>query len=162
MKVYHLIKNELDFAVGDFLQPKKYNLCDFDIKKRQVEEKLEKVRKECYPDLPSRLNCLFVCHDMDDVELWAIQKSSIYGRQFKILTLETTGPVSWFSAESYNEYFCGIRKDLHQACKEYWQSYASTKIEEMEECEGIITTPVQIVAVRHASICRGIGLKIID
>lgn len=162
MRVYHIVKDELEFAIGGFLHPRHYNLDDFKPKKREVEKELEKVRSDYFPNFPSRLNCLFVCHNLKDVESWALMKSDIYGRHFKILTLEVATPVHWFSAQSYNEYYCGIRSDLHQACKEYWQSYADSSIDGMEECEGIITTPVQIVAVQHASICRGIGLKIID
>lgn len=162
MRVYHIVKNELEMTVGDFLYPRSYNLDDFKSKKHEVEEELENVRSNYYPNFPSRLNCLFVCRNLNDIESWALMKSDIYGRHFKILTLEVTTPVHWFSALSYNEYFCGIRNDLHQACKEYWQSHAGTRIEEMGECEGIISTPVQIVAVQHASICRGVGLKIKD
>ena len=93
MKVYHIVKDELEFAVGDFLHPRLYNLDEFKSKKREVEEELEKVRSDCFPNLPSRLNCLFVCRDLNDVESWALMKSDIFGRQFKILTLETTVPV---------------------------------------------------------------------
>ena len=162
MRVYHIVKDELEFAVGSILYPRSYNLDDFKSKKHEVEEALENVRSNYYPNYPSRLNCLFVCRNLNDVESWSLMKSDIYGRHFKILTLEVTTPVHWFSAQSYNEYFCDIRNDLNQACKEYWQSHTDTNIDEMEECEGIITTPVQIVAVQHASICRDIGLKIID
>lgn len=160
MKVYHIIKNELDYAVGNFIQPKTYSLCDFDLKKRQVEEELENVRKESFPDFPSRLNCIFVCHDMDDVEFWAIQKSSIYGRQFKVLTLETTEPVFWFSAESYNMYFSGQRNDLHQACVEFWESSRNTEIEKMVDCEGMTNGLAKTVEIRQAWISRERGLRL--
>ena len=161
MKVYHIIKNELDYAVGNFIQPKTYSLCDFDLKKRQVEEELENVRKESFPDFPSRLNCLFVCHDMDDVEFWAIQKSSIYGRRFNVLTLETKEPVFWFSAESYNMYFSGQRNDLHQACVEFWESNRNTEIEKMVDREGMTNGLAEIVEIRQAWISRERGLELL-
>lgn len=115
MRVYHIAKNELEMAVGAFLQSKTYRLEDFGIKKRQIEEELENVRKDSFPDFPSRLNCLFVCYDMDDVEFWASMKSSIYEKQFKVLTLETAGHVFWFSAESYHGADENIRGNLRHA-----------------------------------------------
>lgn len=160
MKVYHIIKNELDFAVSNFIQPKAYSLRDFDLKKRQVEEELEHVRKESFPDFPSRLNCLFVCYDMDDVESWASMKSSIYGRQFKVLTLETTEPVFWFSAESYNMYFNGLRNDLHQACIEFWESNRNEEFDKLVDREGITNGPAKIIEIRQAGFSRGRGLEV--
>ena len=160
MKVYHIAKNELELAVGDFIQPKIYRLCDLNLKKRQVEEELENVRKERFPDFPSRLNCLFVCFDMDDVEFWAMMKSSIYGSQFKVLTLETTKPVFWFSAESYNMYFNGLRNDLHQACLEFWESNRNTEIDKLIDREGITIGPAQIIEIRQAGFSRERGIEV--
>lgn len=156
------MKNELYFAIGDYLQPKIYSLFDFDIKKRQIEEELENVRKESFPDFPSRLNCLFVCYDMDDIEFWAIQKSSIYGRQFKVLTLETTEPVYWFSAESYHKYFNGMINDLHQACIDFWKSNNKTKVNHLADREGITKGPARIVGIRQAKISRENGLELVN
>lgn len=68
MRVYHIVKNELEMAVGAFLRPKTYCLENFGVRKRKIEEELENVRKDSFPDFPSRLNCLFVCYDMYDVE----------------------------------------------------------------------------------------------
>ena len=126
-----------------------------------MEEELENVRKESFPDFPSRLNCLFVCFDMDDVEFWAIQKSDIYGRQFKVLTLETTQLVFWFSAESYNMYFSGQRNDLRQACVEFWESNNKTKTDHLVDCEGITRGPARIVEIKQAIISRERGLEIL-
>lgn len=162
MKVYHIIKNEFDFAVGAFLQPKTYSYKDFRVKKRQIEEELENVRKESFPDFPSRLNCLFVCYDMDDIEFWAIQKSSIYGRQFKVLTLETTKPVYWFSAESYHKYLNGLTNDLHQACVDFWKSNNKTKVNHLADREGITIGPAKIVGIRQANISRENGLELVN
>ena len=159
MKVYHIIKNELDFALGDFIQPKTYRLCDFVLKKRQIEEELENVRKDSFPNFPSRLNCLFVCYDMDDVESWLSIKSSIYRNQFIILTLETTEPVFWFSAESYNMYFNGLRNDLHQACVEFWESNRVIELDKLIDREGITIGPAKIIEIRPAFFSRERGLE---
>ena len=161
MKVYYRVKDELQFAVGDTIQPKTYNLDNMDPKKRQIEEELEKIRKKDFSNYPSRLNCLFVCHDLDDVEFWAIQKSDIRGRKFKVLTLETSEPVFWFSADSYNMYFNGYGTDLHQACMEYWKSNGNTEMEKMEDREGLIKGPAKIVEIRRAKISRERGMEII-
>ena len=159
MKVYHIVRNELEYAVGDFIQPKIYCLDDFDLKKRQMEEELENVRKESFPDFPSRLSCLFVCYDMDDVEFWAMMKSSIYGSQFEVLTLEVTKPVFWFSAESYNMFFGGQRKDLHQACKEFWESNKKTELDKLIDREGMTNGAANIIEIKQARISRGKGLE---
>ena len=161
MKVYYIVKDELQFAVGDTIQPKTYNLDNMDPKKRQIEEELENIRKVYFPDFPSRLECLFVCCDMGDVEFWSTQKSDIRGRVFKILTLETSEPVFWFSADSYNMYFNGYGTDLHQACMEYWKSNGNTEMEKMEDREGLIKGPAKIVEIRRAKISRERGMEII-
>ena len=160
MRVYHIVKNELEMAVGALLRPKTYSLENFGVRKRKIEEELENVRKDSFPDFPSRLNCLFVCFHMDDVEFWTIQKSSIYGRKFKVLTLETTEPVFWFSAESYNMYFNGQRNDLHQACVEFWKSNRNTEIDKLIDCEGITNGPAQIIAIQQVCFSRENGLKV--
>ena len=161
MKVYHIVKNELQFAVGDIIQPKTYNLDNMDPKKRQIEKELEKIRMKDFPDYPSRLNCLFVCHDLDDVEFWAIQKSDIRGRIFKILTLETSEPVFWFSADSYNMYFNKQRSDLHKSCIEFWESNGNTEMEKMVDREGLTKGPAKIVEIQRAKISRERGMEII-
>ena len=161
MRVYHIVKDELQFVVGDIIQPKTYNLDNMNPKKRQIEEELEKIRKIDFPNYPSRLNCLFVCHDLDDVEFWAIQKSDIRGRIFKILTLETSEPVFWFSADSYNMYFNKRRTDLYKACIEFWESNGNTEMEKMVDREGLTKGPAKIVEIKRAKISRERGMEII-
>ncbi len=161
MRVYHIVKDELQFAVGDIIQPPRYNLDSMEPKKRQIEEELERIRVKDFPNYPSRLNGLFVCHDLDDVEFWAIQKSDICGRIFKLLTIETSEPVFWFSAESYNMYYNGIGTSLHQTCMEYWESNSNTGIDKMEDCEGLTNGSAQIVEIQQARVSRGNGLEII-
>ena len=160
MRVYHIVRNELEMTVGAFLQPKTYSLEDFSVKKRKIEEELEKVRKDSFTDFPSRLNCLFVCYDLADVEFWASSISSIYGKQFMILTLETTGNVFWFSAESYHMYFNGLRNDLHQACLEFWESNRYTEFDKLIDREGITNGPAKIIEIRQASFSRGKGFEL--
>lgn len=160
MRAYHIVKDELQFAVGDIIQPKTYNLDNMDPKKRQIEEVLEKIRMKDFPCYPSRLNCLFVCHDLDDVEFWAIQKSDIRGRVFKVLTLETSEPVFWFSADSYNMFFNGYGTDLHQVCMEYWKSNGNTEMEKMVDREGLINGSAKVIDIIRMRICRSVGLRI--
>lgn len=161
MIVYHLAPQKLEFAIGDILQPKTYNLGSFSPKKRQIEEELEKIRNEHFSDYPSRLKCLFVCFDMNDVEIWALQKSNDHGKEFKVLTLETFEPVFWFSAESYNMFFNGLRNDLHQACLEFWESNRNHIFDNMEDREGLTNGPSIIIDVKDVRISRGIGLELI-
>lgn len=161
MRVFHIVNAELEFAVGDIIQPQTHKLNCMVSRKRQIEEELENIRKVQFCDYPSRLECLFVCYDMEDVEFWAIQKSDIRGREFKVLTLETTEPVYWFSANSYNMYFNSLRSDLRKACIEFWESNSNTEINEMEDREGLTKGPSTIVEINHAIISRERGLEII-
>ena len=161
MRVYHIVKDELQLAVGDIIQPKTYNLDNMNPKKRQIEEELEKIRKIDFPNYPSRLNCLFVCHDLDDVESWAFMKSYQYGRIFKLLTIETSEPVFWFSAHSYNMYYNGFGASLHQACIDFWKSNSNIGMDKMEDCEGLTNGSVQVVEIRQAVIYRGKGLQLL-
>ena len=59
MKVYHIVKKESELVIGDVIQPKTYNLEDFSVKKRQIEEELENVRRDNLQNLyhidPQRL-----------------------------------------------------------------------------------------------------------
>ena len=160
MKVFHIEKNELEFTVGDLIQPRIYNLNSFAPKKKEVEDKLETIRKDKYPDYPSRLNCLYVCYNLEDVEFWAIQKSDIYGREFKVLTLETSEPVYWFSADSYNMYFCGQRNDLHQSCVEFWESNRKTVIDKLADREGLTNGVAIVVEIMNAKVSRERGLEL--
>lgn len=159
MRVYHIVKDELQFAVGGIIKPKTNNLDNMDSEKRQIEEELESIRKVHFPDYPSRLECLFVCYDMRDVEFWAIQKSDIHGRLFKVLTLETSEPVFWFSADSYNKFFNKQRSDLRKACIEFWESNSNTEIDKMEDREGLTKGPAKIVEIIRAKISRERGLE---
>lgn len=162
MRVYHIVKDELQFAVGDIIQPRIYNLDNMNPKKRQIEKELEDIRKVHFHDFPSRLECLFVCCDMGDVEFWSMQKSDIRGKVFKILTLETSEPVFWFSADSYNMYFNKQRSDLRKACIEFWESNSNTGIDKMEDREGLTKGPAKIVEIRRAKITREMGLEIMS
>ena len=161
MRVYHIVKDELQFAVGDIIPPKTYNLDNMNPKKRQIEEELEIIRKIDFPNYPSRLNCLFVCHDLDDVESWAFMKSYQYGSLFKLLTIETSEPIFWFSAHSYNMYYNGLGTSLHQACMDFWKSNFNIGMDKMEDCEGITNGSAQIVEIQQARVFRGNGLEII-
>jgi len=160
MKVYHIVKNELEFAVGDIILPRIYDLNSFAPKKKEIEMELEIIRNEGYSNYPSRLNCLFVCHDMNDVEFWAMMKSNIYGSQLIVLTLDTIGPVFWFSAEGYNMYFNGQRNDLRQACLEFWESNKNTEFDKLIDREGITNGPAKIIEIRQASFSRGKGFEL--
>ncbi len=160
MKVFHIEKNELEFTVDDLIQPRIYNLNSFVPKKKEVEDKLETIRKDKYPDYPSRLRCIFVCYNLEDVEFWAIQKSDIHGREFKVLTLETSEPVYWFSADSYNMYFCGQRNDLHQSCVDFWESNRKTAIDKLVDREGLTSGAATIVEIRNAMVSREGGLEL--
>ena len=46
MRVYHLVKDELHFAVGDIIQPRIYNLDSMKPIKRQIEKEFEKKKKK--------------------------------------------------------------------------------------------------------------------
>ena len=161
MKVYHIIKNDLMPPVGNIIQPKTYNLNNMRPKKRQIEQELESIRNIHFSDFPSRLKCIFVCYDMEDVEFWAIQKYDICGGEFNVLIIETSKPVFWFSAESYNMYFNGQRNDLHQACIEFWESNSKTKMNELVDREGLTSGEATIIAVRRAMISRGKGIQLL-
>ena len=141
MKVFHIEKNELEFTVGDLIRPRIYNLNSFAPKKKEVEDKLETIRKDKYPD-------------------YAIQKSDIHGREFKVLTLETSEPVYWFSADSYNMYFCGQRNDLHQSCVEFWESNRKTVIDKLADREGLTNGVAIVVEIRNAKVSRERGLEL--
>lgn len=63
MRVYHLVKDELHFAVGDIIQPRIYNLDSMKPIKRQIEKEFEIIRKKDFPNYPSRLKSREIVND---------------------------------------------------------------------------------------------------
>ncbi|KOP79895.1 DUF2441 domain-containing protein [Cytobacillus solani] len=61
---------------------------------------LEKVRKEKYPNYPSRMSCLYTSKTLSDAEMWA--NSFINGgrKVYQIVKLRTDGKV--FDGDAYN------------------------------------------------------------
>ena len=89
---------------------------------------LEEVRKNKYPNYPSRLNCLYVTKDKEDAINW----SNILKRNKKvckqILTLELTGELFTFDGSLMKRLNTSYQKQLEMA-EEYWNSIPSSNPE---------------------------------
>ena len=94
------------------------DLMVFDPIKRELEYQLEIMRRNSFPNLPSRLFSTFVIPDNDLYEtLWRPKLHLDYG--YDLLTLETRETLVWFNAYILDE----ARPDnLNEVCTKYWES----------------------------------------
>ncbi|MBW8352098.1 DUF2441 domain-containing protein [Bacillus sp. IITD106] len=61
---------------------------------------LEKVRKEKYPNYPSRMSCLYTSKTLSDAEMWANSFIKSGRKTYQIVKLRTNGKM--FDGDAYN------------------------------------------------------------
>ena len=102
---------------------------------------LEEVRKEKYPNYPSRLNCLYVTKDKQDALEWTNILKRNHKECKQILTLELTGDLYTFDGNLMRRQNVSYEEQLKRA-EEYWNStsdnpeylfYGEAKVVDIEE-----------------------------
>jgi len=82
---------------------------------------LERVRREAFPDLPSRLACLYASGTLAEAEKWA-ELFLAWGRPtFAIVRLETAGPVFLGDAQNCFDAVTDEAENLALA-RRYWEN----------------------------------------
>jgi len=81
---------------------------------------MEQVRLEWFPDLPSRMACLYTSRTLEQARSWADFFRKVGRKVFSIVLLEVDGPV--FDADACNCFDgVGDETDLENALR-YWQN----------------------------------------
>ena len=130
--------NDLNFSIEEFkLLLSTVNNDAFVMRELALEE----VRKEKYPNYPSRLNCLYVTKDKQDALEWTNILKRNHKECKQILTLELTGDLYTFDGNLMRRQNVSYEEQLKRA-EEYWNStsdnpeylfYGEAKVVDIEE-----------------------------
>lgn len=103
---------------------------------------MERVRRERFPGLPSRLACLYTSRTLEQARSWAGFFQNLGRKVFSIVLLEVDGPV--FDADACNCFDgAGDETDLANALR-YWQN-APTETPVVETlASGVLTVKEMI------------------
>lgn len=98
-----------------------YDNLDYWAVRTYRELALEKVRKEKYPDYPSRMACLYTSRTLADAEMWAESFANSGRDVFQIVQLHTDGRI--FDGDAYNV-FDGTEdaKENERNANAYWSN----------------------------------------
>lgn len=91
--VYQRVLAQLDMVEAIYREPKKYENAELEyaVIVALREFALEEVRREKYPDYPSRMGCLYVSETLQDAVPWADYFLSLGRPTFQIVKLQITG-----------------------------------------------------------------------
>ena len=109
--VYKRVMAKLNIVNEIYNNPNKYKdiILDHHTKVALRELAMEEVRKEKYPNYPSRLSCLYVSTNLDDALMWAdsfIKNGRIV---YQIVKLKHNG--NEFTGDAYNCFEGSINKE---------------------------------------------------
>jgi hypothetical protein len=106
-----------------------------------MEEYMEEIRREEYPDVPSRLGAIFLCPSLSVCEReWAGDKPFIYAVDAEGETLLTSGQVfneiiiraqELYAERRFSEF--REDKELGDLIREYWEGILTTRPGDMPE-----------------------------
>lgn len=139
----------------------KTTICrnDFSCNFRQVyEADFEEVRGQQCPELPSRLECIFVFPNKDNYFEWTPYE----GGQCYLLELELEGNLVWLDAKLINEDLTAFllkadnlnEKDMDQIreiAAQYWDT-ASEKVLNSVQCEGLFVGEAIIISIEEINV----------
>ena len=111
------------YIVGQSLsQPQIIANPNFSPKKLQIEDIFEDVRMTNFPDLPSRLNSLFVfpLEERHEQEWLSIMYPKL-NVEYVLLTLVLNGNLYWFDANYYNDSYYADENSIKRNALNYWQ-----------------------------------------
>lgn len=87
---YRIVK-DINISVGDIIQHKSAN-------KVKMEALLENVRRQSYPNLPSRQIALYVFNSIDDENTW-MRRIGVNNSGYYLLKLSLTGDLFWLNSD---------------------------------------------------------------
>ena len=144
--VYNRVMDKLEIVKDIISNPDKYKQSELDhhTKVALRELALEQVRKEKYPNYPSRLESLYVSKNIEDAEMWANSFIAKDRQVFQIVKLKTDG--NEFTGDAYNCFEGSIdeqqnilnsynywdNKDNNTGNKPIWETLINGNIEVIE------------------------------
>ena len=124
--VYNRVMDKLEIVKDIISNPSKYKQGELDhhTKVALRELALEQVRKEKYPNYPSRLESLYVSKNLEDAEMWANSFIANGREVFQIVKLKTDG--NEFTTDAYNCFEGNIneKQNILNAYN-YWENKAN-------------------------------------
>lgn len=128
--VYSRVYEKLSLVEDIYKDPKKYDGVELDhhTKVALRELALEKVRREDYPDYPSRLASLYVSKELEDSKSWADLFISLNRKVYQIVLLKVDG--NMFTGDA-NNCFDGTTSESEnlKLAKRYWENEMNLKNE---------------------------------
>jgi hypothetical protein len=89
---------------------------------------LESIRKEYYPEYPSRLSCLYLTDNIEDAEMWVNILKRNNKKALQILTLEVDGVIFEGDGSLMKRLNLSYNEHLENA-KKYWSNETNNKDE---------------------------------
>ena len=126
--------------------------------KSLYERIFEDVRKQQFPELPSRFECVFVFPNKENYSEWVPDN----GGQCYLLELELTGEFAWFDAKCINEDLTDFlqkadnlnEKDLNQIreiAKQYWNTASEKELNSVNS-EGLLAGTAKIISIEEINV----------
>lgn len=144
--VYHISISKTD--IDGFLSIPSRSLDEMVDKKSVLEQIFEDIRMKYFNECITRLNCLFVCADMDSVYSWLYRKYSHNRTNYYLYILSVTGELQWFNSDHYNRCLIPVlNPDPEKEASSYWNSHNAKDIEHNIESEGLFQGTAKVVKV---------------
>lgn len=121
--VYRRVMEKLPLVNEIYSHPDRYEAEKLEHHTRVAlrELALEKVRKERYPEYPSRMGCLYVSESMEEAEMWAGLFAEWKRPVYAIVRLKITGRV--FTGDANNCFDAAVNETENLLLAErYWKN----------------------------------------
>lgn len=120
--VYTRVMDKLPLVEAIYAHPERYDAAALEhhtsVALRELA--LEEVRREKYPDLPSRMGCLYASFTLEEAEKWAGLFVEWGRPTYHIVKLNVD---SWFVGDAWNCFKATLSHDENLALAErYWQN----------------------------------------
>lgn len=123
--VYERVMDKLAIIQDIYSNPEKYHgtELEYPVVVALRELALEEVRKQLYPDYPSRMSCLYVSETLEEAVRWADFFISLGRPVFQIVMLKITG--SKFTGDASKCFYATVNKNENlESAKQYWENRA--------------------------------------
>ncbi|MBQ9142919.1 MAG: DUF2441 domain-containing protein [Lachnospiraceae bacterium] len=145
--VYSRVMAQLETVRDIYANPQKYEAVELEypIKVALRELALEEVRKERYPQYPSRMSCLYASEHLEEAKRWADYFMSLGRPTFSIVKLRIMGRRFVGDATKCFEGTIDHEENLRQACL-YWEN-AENSVDESPINELLVDGVMEVVEI---------------
>lgn len=121
--VYKRVNDKIQIVNDIYLHPEKYDAdtLEHHTKVAMRELALEKVRKNLFPEYPSRMSCLYVSESLEEAEKWAELFINLNRPTYSIVKLKIIG--NMFVGDANNCFEATVYEDENLLLAErYWKN----------------------------------------